>query len=169
MRLPVEHEHRCVQPTSASHCFDHEYPTPRALPASLRDSRLAPDCGLAPTAKRPVNPALHGARFASASTARFSRGVLRCSARPVRAEPLTPLSLPDGREGFHPRCRSDLPRPLRDSSVKIEPRSRPKVSFIDEGHSHTCVSRYRFRVLRSRDGFPPRPRSSASFRSRLLA
>jgi hypothetical protein len=52
---------RCVRPTSASHCFDYEYPTLRALPASLRGLRLAHDLELAPVAKRPVGLAFHDA------------------------------------------------------------------------------------------------------------
>jgi len=55
----TEHEQRYVRPTSASHCFDYEYPTLRALPASFRDLRLAHDPELAPVAKRPVGLALH--------------------------------------------------------------------------------------------------------------
>jgi len=143
---------RCVRPTSASHCFDYEYPylvSYRHLFEACA-SPLADEHALA--TRRPVNLAFHDARFASAGFVGLPLGLF-LRALPKRAVPLTPPSLPTlpfpaFAEAFNPDRQGRFYR----HSVKMRRFSRPEVPSIVRGHSRACVNRCRSR-LRSRDGF----------------
>lgn len=139
---PVEHEQDVRRPIPASQPPRRRAPILRALPVSLRGSRLASECELAPAPKGPVNLAFHDARFASAGLAGSRRRILPSA--PDRNQPLAPLSHPvrlvRARAEPYETSAKAASRPLREEEDEDrDPRCLPS-----RGCSCTRMSRCRF-------------------------
>jgi hypothetical protein len=122
---------RCVRPTSASHCFDYEYPC-LACYRHLFEACASPlvhEPALA--TRRPVDLAFHDARSASVCFLGFTRGLFLRRSRSSRTSdtPVAPVSSCPvlSREGFDPGRQGRCSR----LSVKMRRISRPEVpSFV---------------------------------------
>jgi len=132
---------RCVRPTSASQCFDYEYPCLVSLPASLRGSRLAPS----PEACAADDGDRGTWRFKPPDPLRWIDPGWRaacCSARSrddrTLWHPCREPACPDALAREEP-CES-AEAVLRERSVKIRPLRRPGMPSIDSS-PRACADR----------------------------